>query len=151
MTLDLAIHQVPCHNTACSAGDDHKVEQLASNVHCHRTRGYLLLQRLISPEQRLLSGLTWSIKCSLTLYAAKRSRIQKSAIFPGKRHALSNALVNDIEADLGEPIHVGLSGAEVAPLYCVLKQAENAVAVVSIVLSGINPSLGCDRARRGVS
>jgi hypothetical protein len=121
-------------------------------VHCHRTRRYLLLQGLISPEQQLLSGLTSRVKCPLNLYAVKRSCIKKTAIFPRKRHALGNALVNDVEADLGEAIYVGLAGAEVAALYCVLKQAENTVAVVPIVLGGVNaPWAAIECARRGVS
>jgi DNA-binding NarL/FixJ family response regulator len=35
---------------------------------------------------------------------------------------LGNALVNDVQADLGETIYVGLAGAEVAAFYGVLKQ-----------------------------
>src|SRR5258707_13408181 len=134
MALDLASHQVRGHNAARSAIDDHNVEQLPSDMHCHRAGCQLLFQGLISPEQQLLSGLTSRVKCSLDLHAAKRSSIEKSAIFPGKRHALGDALVDDIEADLGESIHVGLARAEVAAFDCVLKQAENAVAVVAIVL-----------------
>ena len=66
-------------------------------------------------------------------------------------NSAGNALVNDVEADLGEAIYVGLAGAEVA-LYGVLKQAENTVAVVSIVLGGINaPWAAIECARRGVS
>jgi len=84
-------------------------------MHCHRTRGYLLFQCLISPEQELLSGLTSRVKRSLDLYPAKRSRIKQSTIFSGKRHALGDALVNDVQVDLGETIYVGLTGAEVAP------------------------------------
>src|SRR5258707_15835915 len=152
MTLYLTGYQVSRHNAACSSIDDHNLEQLPSDMHCHCACCRLLFQGLISPEQQLLSGLASRVKCSLDLHAAKRSSIEKSAIFPGKRHALGDALVDDIEADLGESIHVGLARAEVAAFDCVLKQAENAVAVVAIVLGGINPPLGCDRVgtRRGV-
>src|SRR5258708_18605463 len=145
LALDLAVHEVPGHNAARSAIDDHNIEQLPPDMHCHRTRGYLLFQCLISPEQELLSGLTSRVKRSLDLYPAKRSRIKQSTIFSGKRHALGDALVNDVQADLGETIYVGLTGAEVAALYRVLKQAENAVAVVTVILSGINPPLSRDR------
>src|SRR5229473_815037 len=152
MTLQLAGHQVSRHNAARSSVDDHNVEQLPSDMHCHRAGRHLLFQGLISPEKQLLSGLASRVKCSLDLHTAKRSSIEKSAIFPGKRHALGDALVDNIEADLGEAIHVGLARAEVAAFDCVLKQAENAVAIVAIVLGSINPPLGCDRVRtaRGV-
>jgi hypothetical protein len=45
---------------------------------------------------------------------------------------------------LGETVHVALARAKVAAFDCVLKQAVDAVAVVAIILCGINPTLGCD-------
>src|SRR5262249_40367256 len=86
------------------------------------------------------------------LHAAKRSIVEKSAILPGKRHALGDALVDDIETDLREPIDVGFTGAKVAAFDCVLEQTEDAVAVVAVVLSSVDPPLGGDgvRARWGV-
>src|ERR1019366_6657850 len=113
-------------------------------MHCHRAACQLLFQGLIGPEQQLLSRLTSRVKGSLDLHAAKRSSVKKSAILPGKRYALRDALVDDIDADLGETVDVGLARAKVTAFDRVLKQAEDAVAVVAIILRGVNPSLGCD-------
>jgi hypothetical protein len=65
---------------------------------------------------------------------------------------LRDALVDDIHADLRETINVGLACPKVTAFDCVLKQAENAVAVVAVILGGVNPSLGSDgvRATRAV-
>ena len=49
------------------------------------------------------------------------------------------------DADLRQPVGVGLAGAEVAALDGVVKEAENAVAVVAVVLGGVDPALGGDR------
>jgi len=57
----------------------------------------------------------------LDLHAAKRSRVEESAILPGKRHALGDALVDDIDADLGETIDVGLACAKIAAFDGVMK------------------------------
>src|SRR5258708_12431748 len=108
MTLQLAGHQVSHHNAARSSVDDHNVEQLPSDMHCHRAGRHLLFQGLISPEKQLLSGLASRVKCSLDLHTAKRSSIEKSAIFPGKRHALGHPLADNIEPDLGKAIPVVL-------------------------------------------
>ena len=49
------------------------------------------------------------------------------------------------DADLRQPVGVSLAGAEVAPLDRVVKEAVDAVAVVAVVLGGVDPALGGDR------
>ena len=57
------------------------------------------------------------------------------------------ALVDDVVADLGEPVDVGLAGAEVAALDGVVEQPEDAVAVVVVVLGGVDAALRRDTVR----
>jgi hypothetical protein len=83
----------------------------------------------------------------LDLHAAKRSRIEKSAVFACEWHSLRNALVDYVKSDLGEAVHVRLARAKVAALHRVVKEAENAVAVIAVVLRGIDPSLRSDGVR----
>jgi hypothetical protein len=51
-------------------------------------------------------------------------------------------------ADLAEPVHVGLAGAEVAALDRVVEQPVDRVAVVAVVLGGVDAALRRDRVRR---
>src|SRR5690242_13586205 len=107
-------------------------------MHCDCACCNLLFERLISAEQQLLSRLTSRIKCSRNLHAAKGPIVKKPAILPGKRHALGDTLVDDIETDLRKPIDVGFTSAIVAAFDRVFEQTEDAVAVVAIILGGIN-------------
>src|SRR5438094_10458838 len=72
-------------------------------------------------------------------------RLEQAAVVAGERHALGDTLVDDVDADLRQAIGVGLAGAEVAALDGVLEQAVDAVAVVAVVLGGIDAALGGDR------
>jgi hypothetical protein len=55
------------------------------------------------------------------LGAAKRTICQIAAVFASKRHALRDALVNDVIADLSQAIHVGFTGTKIAALDRVVK------------------------------
>ena len=76
--------------------------------------------------------------------AAERAIGEQPAVFPGERNALGHALINDIDADLRQPIDVGLAGAEIAAFDRVVEQALNAVAVVLIILGRVDSALGRD-------
>src|SRR5262249_27044111 len=104
----------------------------------------LALERLIGAEQELLAGLAPRVKGSRNLGAAKGSVIKVAAILAGEWHTLSDALVDDVQADLGQAIHVGLAGPEVSAFDGVIEEPEDAVAVVAIVLCGIDAALGRD-------
>ena len=67
-----------------------------------------------------------------------------AAVFAGERHALRHALVNDIDAHLGQPIDVGFARAEIAALDGVVEQPVNAVAVVLIILRRVDAALRRD-------
>src|ERR1044072_1940506 len=60
-------------------------------------------------------------------------------------HPLRHALVDDVARHLGEAVDVGLAGAEVAPLYGVVEEAPDAVAVVLVVLRRVDAALRGDR------
>src|SRR5580704_11553466 len=121
-------------------------------MHGHGAGADLLLQRLVGPEQELLARLAARVERPLDLHAAERARLEQAAVVAGEWHPLGDALVDDVDADLGQPVGVGLAGAEVATLHRVLEEAKNAVAVVAVVLGGVDAALGGDgvRAARGV-
>jgi hypothetical protein len=112
----------------------------------------LFLERLVSAQQQLLSCLAARIKGALNLHSAKRAGIEQAAVLPSKRNTLRHALVDDVDADLRQAVDIRFARAEIATLHGVIEKTENAVAVVAIVLGGVDASLGRDRvgAARGV-
>ena len=83
------------------------------------------------------------------LRAAERAVVEQAAVLAGERHALRHALVDDVRADLGEAVDVRLAGAEVAALDGVVEEAVDAVAVVLVVLGGVDAALRGDASARG--
>ena len=76
---------------------------------------------------------------------------ERAAVFAREGHALGDALVDDVDADLGEAVDVGFAGAEVAALDGVVEEAVDAVAVILIILGGVDAALrgdGMGAARR---
>src|SRR5262249_56132856 len=114
--------------------------------------GDLAFQRLVGAEQELLSGLPARVERPLDLNATERARFEQTAVIARERDALGDALVDDVHADLRQAIGVRLAGAKVAAFDGVLEQAVDAIAVVSVVLGGIDGALGGGRvgAARGV-
>ena len=70
-----------------------------------------------------------------------------AAVLARERHALRHALIDDVDADLRQPIDVGFAGAEIAALHRVVEQPVDAVAVVLIILGGVDAALRGDRVR----
>ena len=58
-----------------------------------------------------------------------------------ERHALLGALIDDEIADFGQPVNVPFARTEIAPFDRVVKQSKNAIAVVLVILGGIDPAL----------
>ena len=110
-------------------------------------RGDLLLQRLVRAEQQLLPGLPARVERARDLRAAERAVGQQAAVLARERHALRHALVDDVDADLRQPVDVRLARAEVAALDRVVEQAVDAVAVVLVVLGGVDAALRRDAVR----
>src|SRR5262249_5270242 len=98
----------------------------------------------VGTEQQLLARLAATIKRPRDLRAAERAVGERTAILAGERHALGNALIDDLRADRREPIDAGFPSAEVPPLHRLLKQPINTVGLVRIVLGGVNAPLRGD-------
>ena len=143
--LDLAGHQVPDDHAAGPAVDHDQLEHLVPAVHGHGAGGDLALQGLVRADQQLLAGLAAGVEGPRDLHAAEGPVVQQPAVLPGERHALGDALVDDLHADLGQPVDVGLPGPEVAALDGVVEQPVDRVAVVAVVLGRVDAALGGDR------
>ena len=90
----------------------------------------------------MLARLPACVEGALELGAAEGAVIQQAAVFTAKGNALGHALVNDVGGDFRQAVNVGFTGAEVAALDGVVKQAVNGVAVVLVVLGRVDAALG---------
>ncbi len=142
--LDLARDHVTHHDAARPPVHDDQVQHLGAGEHADPAGGDFLLELLVGPEQELLAGLSPRVECPGHLGSAERAIGQEPAVLPGEWDALGHALVDDVDADLGQPVDVGLAGPEVTALHRVVEQAEDAVAVVPVVLGGIDSALRGD-------
>src|SRR5208337_2921268 len=123
------------------AVDDDQVQHVHARVHGHGAEADLAFERLISAEEELLAGLAAGVKRAGDLGAAERAVVEEAAVLACEGHALCDALVDDIHADLRQAVDVGFAGAEVAALDGVVEEPVNAVAVIVIVLGGVDAAL----------
>ncbi len=141
---DLAGDEVAGDDAAGPAVDDQQVQHLGARVDLHVPGGDLPGQCLVGAEQQLLPGLAAGVEGAGDLHAAEGAGVQQAAVLAGERDALGDALVDDLHRHLGEPVHVGLAGAEVAALDGVVEQPADGVAVVAVVLGRVDAALGGD-------
>ncbi len=142
--LDLSGDQVPGHDAPGRPVGHHQVQHLVAGVHGHLAQVDLAGQGLVGAEEELLAGLAPGVEGARDLGAAEGAVVEQPAVLPGEGDALGHALVDDVDAQLGQPVHVGLAGAVVASLDGVVEQAVDAVAVVAVVLGRVDPALGGD-------
>ena len=103
--------------------------------------------RLVGAEQQLLAGLAARVERARHLRAAERPVVEQAAVLARERHALRDALVDDVDAQLRQPVDVRLARAVVAALDRVVEQPLDAVAVVLVVLRGVDAALRGDAVR----
>ena len=123
------------------AVDEDEIEHLMARVHLHRAEADLTGERGVGANEQLLAGLAAGIERTRNLRAAEGTIGEEASVFTGERHALRDALVDDVRRDLGEAVDVGFAGAVVAAFDSVLEEAADAVAVVLVVLRGIDATL----------
>src|SRR5262249_9796315 len=111
----------------------------------HAPGGDLPAESLVGAQEELLAGLPATVKSARHLGAAKGAIGQQPAVLAGKGDALGDALVDDVDRDLGQAVDVGLARAEVTALDGVVEEPAAAVAVVLVVLGGVDAALGGDR------
>ena len=142
--LQLASNEVLGDDTACAAVDNHHVLHLIAGVEFHLSGLHLCGERGVGTEQELLSGLSLCIEGTRHLCATERAVGEHAAVLTCEGHTLCHTLVDDIVRHLGQAVHVGLTGTVVATLHGVVEQAVHGVAVVLVVLGGVDTALRCD-------
>ena len=107
----------------------------------------LPFQRLICAEKKLLARLAARVESARYLRAAEGAIRQRPTVLTGKGNALGNALIDDVVADFRESINIGFACAKVSALHCVVEKAVNALAIVRIILGGVDATLRGDGVR----
>ena len=144
VTLDRPGDEVACDDAFAVTIDDHDVEHLAAGLELDRAGLHLAHEGLVRAEQKLLTGLSARVEGSGDLSTSEGAIGQKAAVLPRKRHPLRDTLIDDVDADFGQPMHVGFARAVVTAFDGVVEEAVNAVAVVLIVLGRVDAALGRD-------
>ena len=145
--FNFAVIQAARDDAAGLAVDHDQVEHLHARIHFHGAEADLAFEGLIGAEKKLLAGLAAGIKGARDLRAAEGTIVEQAAVLAGKGHALRDALVDDVDADLRQAVDVGFARAEIAALHGVVEEAENAVAIVVIILGGVDAALRGDGVR----
>ena len=91
-----------------------------------------------------MTRLAFGVESPADLRATEGAVVQQSAIVAGEGHTLGHTLVNDVAANFGQTIHIGLTGAVVAALDGVAEEAFHTVAVVLVVFGRVDTALGSD-------
>ncbi len=147
MRFDLAGDQVARHDAARASIDHDQIEHLRARIHRHAALADLMFERLIGAEQQLLPRLAARVEGARNLRAAEAAVIQIARIFAREGHALRHALIDDVDADLRQAVDVRFARAEIAALHGVVEQAIDAVAIVVIILGGVDAALRGDAVR----
>ena len=132
--LDPSAHQVPNHHALGHSIHHDDFHHLMTGEDFNVPGMNLFLKSLIAPQQELLARLAPGIEGPGNLGASEGPVGQEAAVFPGEGHTLSHGLIDDVQAHLGQAVHVGLPGPEVPALHRVVEEAEDAVAVILVVL-----------------
>ena len=124
---------------------EHEFFHLAAVVETDGAALDFAAQCSVGAEQELLAGLSASVEGSADLSAAERAVVEQAAIVACEGDALCDALVDDVAADFGQAVDVGLAGTVVAALDGVAEEAFDAVAVVLVVFGSVDATLGSNR------
>ena len=126
--------------------DDH-LEHLVALVLLDGALRDLTLHGLVGADEQLLARLARGVERTRDLHATERTVVEVAAVLARERNTLGDALVDDVRADLGEAVDVGLAAAVVAALDRVVEEAVCGVTVVVVVLRGVDTALRGDRVR----
>src|SRR6266511_3939147 len=114
VSLDFSGTEIAGDDSLGMSLNNHQVEHLSLWKHLHCAGRDLTAKRLITAEQKLLTGLSARVERDRHLGAAEGTISQQAPIFAGKWHALRDALVDDVIGDLSEPIHIRFTGTKIA-------------------------------------
>jgi hypothetical protein len=127
------------------AVDQDEVEHFGAGVHFHAAFMDFLFERLVAADEQLLTGLAPSVKGAGNLSTAERPVVEQTAVFPGERNTLGDALVDDLVGNFRQAVNVRFTRTEVAAFDRVVEKPADRVAVVAVIFRGVDSPLCGDR------
>ena len=143
-TFQFTGNEVLSNDTAGTSVNEDNVFHFVAGIQFHSAYVHLAAQCRVCTQQQLLSGLTLGIESTGYLGTTERTVVQCTAVFAGERNTLRNALVDNIVGYFSQTVNIGFAGTVVATLYCIVEQTVHRVAVVLVILSGIDTTLCSD-------
>ena len=134
-------------DTASAAVRNDEFDHFVAGVLGNGTGSNLTLERLVGANQQLLTCLATCVESTRHLDATEGAVVEQAAVFTCEGHALRDALVDDICANLSQTVDVGLTCAIVATLNGVVEEAVDGVVVVTVVLRSVDTTLRCNGVR----
>jgi len=126
------------------AVDEDEIEQFGTGEHFDGVSGDLAIEGGVSAEEELLAGLAAGVESAGDLGTTEGAIGEEPTVFAGEGDALGDALIDDRAADFGEAMDIGFAGAEVAAFDGIVEEALDGIAVVLVIFSGVDASLGGD-------
>ena len=143
----LAGGHIARNDTASAAVRNDEFDHFVAGVLGNGTGSNLTLERLVGTNQQLLTCLATCVEGTRHLDATEGTVVEQAAVFTCEGHALCDALVDDVRANLSQTVDVGLTCAVVAALNGVVEEAVDGVVVVAVVLRGVDTTLRCNGVR----
>ena len=141
VSFNFSGNKVASYYSACPAVDHNKVKHLPAGEHFYISFFDLPVQRWITAEKALLSGLSLGVEGPWHLYASKRACVECPSIVAGKRNTKGSKMIDHLVAHLGRPVYIGFTCTVVTPFYHIIKEPESRITVVLVILCGIYSSL----------
>ena len=96
--------------------NQNQIKHFGSRVHLNLACINHSRMGLIGTEKELLTRLAFGIKGSGYQSTTKRPVVQQATIFSRKWNTLRNGLIDDVDTDLCQTVHIGFTGTKVSPL-----------------------------------
>ena len=139
--FEFSVDEVTCDDASSATVDDDYVLHFIAAVEFHGACVHLAHKCGVGAEEELLSGLSFCVERTAHLHTTEGAVGEETAIFASEGNALCDTLVDDVGADFSETIDVGFASTIVTTFDGVVEETIDGVAVVLIVLCGVDTTL----------
>ena len=147
MRFEFAGDEIAGDDAAGDAIDHDEIEHFGAREHGDAAGFNLPFESLIGAEEKLLACLAAGVEGSRNLRATEGAIRKGAAVFAGERDALRHALIDNVNTDLRQAVDIGFASAEIAAFDGVVEEAVDAIAIVLIILGGVDAALRRDGVR----
>src|SRR3954471_22055442 len=114
MPFQFTADEVAGDNATGLTVNDNQLKHFMPVIHFYIAERNLSFKCLVGSDQQLLPRLPCRVKGSLHLCTPEATIAEQATVFPCKRNSLRHALVNNINAYFGKPVHIPFPGPVIA-------------------------------------